>query len=240
LIPERGRVDIFRVPLDVAPEHQYRLAGSLSTDEYERSCSYENELLRDRFISGRGWLRQVLAPYVRTGPKELRFATNRYGKPQLVWPRTPRPNFSLSHSGGLAVVAVASLAHVGVDLELVRPDIACLEVAQQFFSGAERLEFEMLGEDERLTGFFRLWTRKEARAKALGVGLGGPSADGAAGSSAGADVCRTSGGRGAYQDESVTVQSFDVGGGYCAAVAAVGKGPGLRLRALSAQIAPAA
>ncbi|TMJ89380.1 MAG: 4'-phosphopantetheinyl transferase superfamily protein [Alphaproteobacteria bacterium] len=82
--------------------------------------------------------------------------------------------FSLSHCRDVALIAFTRGVPVGVDVEHVRPLADWKRIAARYLHPGERMELMALSEDERLTAFFRCWTRKEAVAKALGVGLSLP------------------------------------------------------------------
>ena len=86
---------------------------------------------------------------------EVRFDPN--GKPSFA--NSPL-HFSLSHSGKLAAVLISE-APCGVDIELVRPEVA------------ERLRKRCLSDAERARDcdFFELWTKKECIAKLDGSGM---------------------------------------------------------------------
>lgn len=75
-----------------------------------------------------------------------------------------QPCFNLSHSHGMAVIAVSG-SRVGVDIEPVRK--ANISVARRFFCPGE-LQYVLENGD---TGFFRIWTLKEAFMKATGKGM---------------------------------------------------------------------
>jgi 4'-phosphopantetheinyl transferase len=60
---------------------------------------------------------------------------------------------------------------VGVDIEAIRPVREADAIAIQFFSPLEHAGYAALAPRDRLLGFFRVWTRKEAYVKALGVGF---------------------------------------------------------------------
>lgn len=65
---------------------------------------------------------------------------------------------------------------IGVDVEKVREDLVPREIAERFFSLAERQALLSLPEAEQRPAFFRCWTRKEAFLKARGHGLSFPLA----------------------------------------------------------------
>lgn len=85
------------------------------------------------------------------------------GKPALVG---QGPAFNVSHSGGLALVAISRAAAVGVDIEAHDPRRDVVAVSRRFFSAAEA---EVVATDP--SQFWRLWCRKEACLKARGTGL---------------------------------------------------------------------
>ena len=78
----------------------------------------------------------------------------------------PSLHFNLSHSGNLALIALAPVP-VGVDLESDTPADAHA-LAQAWFTPAEQAQLAC-GEADFLT----LWTAREAVLKAMGIGLSG-------------------------------------------------------------------
>ena len=75
------------------------------------------------------------------------------------------------HSRDVSVFAVANNRSVGVDVEFIRPDYEHDIIAQRWFSERENELLSLLSEDDRLSGFFATWARKEALVKALGTGI---------------------------------------------------------------------
>lgn len=91
-------------------------------------------------------------------------ARTREGKPYF--PDRPDLQFSLSHSGGLSLCALADTP-VGADIELVRP--RSLKLPRYALSEREYEWYESRG--SRWEDFYVLWTLKEARVKCTGEGL---------------------------------------------------------------------
>ncbi|MEM4658890.1 MAG: 4'-phosphopantetheinyl transferase superfamily protein, partial [Candidatus Methanosuratincola sp.] len=110
--------------------------------------------------------------YLACDPASLRFSYGTHGKPHLECDL----RFNLSHSEGLAAVAVAWGREVGVDIERVREGFSFDELAGRFFSPYEAALISSLAHESKMEEFFRLWTRKEAYMKALGVGMSLPLA----------------------------------------------------------------
>ena len=167
-------VQTWRVPLDVPPETSARLYETLSGDERRRSARFRFEGDRRRFIVAHGALREILGRYLGARPNQLRFVNNAFGKPALSPEFGKRLEFNLSHSADLALVAVAADAKVGVDVECVRPQPDCAQIARHFFAPAEVHQLEKLPVHLQVHAFFDCWTKKEAYVKACGEGLGMP------------------------------------------------------------------
>jgi 4'-phosphopantetheinyl transferase len=128
---------------------------------------------RHRFLVSHALLRSVLSHYGGLEPASWRFATGAHGKPAVVAAqRGAAPEFNLSHSGSLAVLAVAAQADsLGVDLEQHRPGRNFLGLARRNFAPAEAATLPGLAGEELAGEFYDLWTLKEAFVKARGDGL---------------------------------------------------------------------
>jgi 4'-phosphopantetheinyl transferase len=160
--------------LDVPPETSARLYATLTPDERTRSARFRFERDQQRFIVARGVLRDLLARYLQTQPGRIRFAYNAFGKPDLGREYANRLTFNLSHSAGLAVIAIATASDVGVDLEYVRAESDYADIARHFFSAAEIDYLTALPSHLYAECFFSCWTKKEAYLKARGEGLAMP------------------------------------------------------------------
>jgi 4'-phosphopantetheinyl transferase len=119
-------------------------------------------------------LRDVLGRYLRTNPGEITFAYNAFGKPDLGPVFGSRLTFNLSHSAGLALIAIAADSNVGVDLECIRAQCDYAEIARRFFSAVEIDHLHALPSHLYAEAFFNCWTKKEAYLKARGEGLSIP------------------------------------------------------------------
>jgi phosphopantetheinyl transferase len=81
-------------------------------------------------------------------------------------------HFSLSHSGGIIICAVACF-NIGADCQFINiKDIEqCRKIAERFYSPSENVFLNELTEKEYISGFFKIWTKKEAYIKYTGKGL---------------------------------------------------------------------
>src|SRR5206468_4790257 len=97
-----------------------------------------------------------------------------FGKPDISPEFGNRLTFNLSHSAGLALIAIAAAANVGVDLEYIRGQSDYADIARHFFSAAEVDCLMALPSHLHAEAFFSCWTKKEAYVKACGKGLAIP------------------------------------------------------------------
>ncbi len=142
----------------------------LSSLEWERASSYQDERLRQRFIRLKGLQRRILGRYLHCEPSAVTYAYGPQGKPEL--PGT-HLFFNLTHSGDRAILAIASQP-VGVDLEsLSRPIRDPLALAVRFFPAGEVARLRQVSPDHQRQQFIQSWVVKEAYLKGLGVGLAG-------------------------------------------------------------------
>jgi len=165
-------VHVWAVCLDSPELDQLRYQDTLSADEAGRAQRFHFTEDRLRFVVARGSVRTILGLYLEEEPKNIRFEYTRYGKPELS-PRR-RLHFNVSHSAGLAVLAVTNGQDVGIDAEFIRPVTDFSRIAERFFSQREYQTLEALPAETRLRAFFACWTRKEAFIKAIGEGLSRP------------------------------------------------------------------
>ncbi|HEX8149146.1 MAG TPA: 4'-phosphopantetheinyl transferase superfamily protein [Pyrinomonadaceae bacterium] len=147
------------------------LARLLAERERERAGRFHFARDRRAFQVAKGATRQILAWYLNAEPRSLSFSEGAYGKPYL---QSCDIRFNLSHSGGLALLAVAREREVGVDVEEVRELEDFAQIAERFFSPAESRKLRGVAGPASATAFFNCWTRKEAFIKAVGEGLSHP------------------------------------------------------------------
>ncbi len=98
-------------------------------------------------------------------PEDVR--TGEYGKPYL-----PEGGFffSLANKASKAIM-VTSDNDIGCDLEFIAErEFSQLVIDRNFFPGEKKI-LDSLNEEERVRGFFEMWTKKEAYGKLIGTGL---------------------------------------------------------------------
>lgn len=150
----------------------------LSADEAARARRFHFEKDRMHYVRCRSALRSLLSGYLAIPGSEICFEYSASGKPRLSAGQNPRGlQFNVSHSGGLALIALGSERRLGVDIEKIRRDVDVSALAERFFSQRERAALRALPDELRVAAFYACWTRKESFLKATGDGLSFPLAD---------------------------------------------------------------
>jgi len=118
---------------------------------------------------GQQLLRQMVSHVTGLPPDLYCIATEPSGRPAVTdRDGTPSAIFiSLSHSGTHLAVAATAVGPIGIDIELAKPRRDLAGIAEAAFGQTERRRCERDGPN----GFYRIWTLREAIAKALGTGL---------------------------------------------------------------------
>lgn len=120
----------------------------------------------------RAALRSLLCTHLGCDNELLSFGAAEGGKPfALVDGRAVDVGFNVSHSGRHGLIALAPSGRVGVDVEECVPRRDFDRLSEAVFGPRERADLAAVAGGERIRLFFRLWTLKEAVAKALGTGL---------------------------------------------------------------------
>jgi 4'-phosphopantetheinyl transferase len=209
---------------DAAP----RLAGLLDDTERQRWAAYRRDADRARFLVGCALAKTVVAACTGQRPAQVSFdrvcrqCGKPHGKPAV---RGGGPELSVSHSGDLVAVALAT-APVGVDVEqldgrareLGDGDPAAL--GRIVLAEEERAALAAIEPEGRARAFLVAWTRKEAVTKARGDGLRVPFGEVVVA----ADLAAPRVTAWPYPQDPRSVSLFDLdpGPGYVAALAVIG------------------
>jgi 4'-phosphopantetheinyl transferase len=191
-----GSVDIWRADLATIGGRPERL---LDDGELARGARIMSERRRVLWSRSRGFLRALLGCYLDRDPPELRFVLGPHGKPALAQAdaaptrdrgaagkaardrasgedgATADLRFNLSHSGGLALVAVTAGREVGIDLETApRRVLDEPALAARVLGRAQAARLAELDPRTREREFMRAWVAHEAAVKCRGLGLFAP------------------------------------------------------------------
>lgn len=167
--PEPDEVDLWVFDLGPATAGSDRARALLGEANRERVHRVTAPQARERRTRARAATRSILAGYLGESPERVILTPDEHGKPTLAG--DGQPAFNLSHSGSLGVLAVTGRAAVGVDVELLGRHISPA-LCKRAFSESERRLLSAEPVSRHPESLLRLWTAKEAYAKALGVGLG--------------------------------------------------------------------
>jgi 4'-phosphopantetheinyl transferase len=146
--------------------------GIISAEDHKQGLRFLRIEDRLRFVLGRASLRCLLSHVTGTKAAELAFDRNEFGKLSL----PNAPHFNLSHSGDFVLIGLHKSADIGVDVEALPAMTDWPKLAESYLTEAERAVINACASAEQGTAFMRAWTRKEAVAKALGLGLSLPPA----------------------------------------------------------------
>jgi 4'-phosphopantetheinyl transferase len=143
----------------------------LSNAERDHLTGYRSRAAAERYVVTRSLVRVVLGRRLGIEPPRLLVNRTDTGKPVL----TEGIHFNVSHSGDLILLAVSEARAVGVDVERRRAVERVNALVERWLNAVERREFDNLCEagSSASDAFLRVWSLKEARLKALGVGIAG-------------------------------------------------------------------
>ncbi len=145
----------------------------LTPEEIARAGRLATETLRRRYVQAHSLLHTLLGAYTQAGTLPCDLAYHAQGKPYLRAPQLqPALEFNMSHTDEVVMIALTRGQAVGVDIEMFRPLEDLSGMIALCCTSREAAYLATLAMDARLFAFYRLWTRKEAWLKLLGVGLG--------------------------------------------------------------------
>jgi 4'-phosphopantetheinyl transferase len=117
---------------------------------------------------------ELLARYMSVAKSAIQISRDEYGRKFAEVngvDLTKVPDFSVSHAAGFRAVAIDPEGRIGVDMELVKPEVD-LGIAQIAFTAAEQRWLFSLPAIDQARAFYHVWTAKEAFLKAIGRGIG--------------------------------------------------------------------
>ncbi|MET9608681.1 4'-phosphopantetheinyl transferase superfamily protein [Streptomyces sp. NPDC006512] len=170
------RVDLWLVRRPIGDDAEALAIGELDAKEQARTESFMRRADGLLYAAAHVAVRRLLGRYTATAPQDVRFMREPcpgcgepHGRPALS-PPPPPLHYSLSHSGGVAMVGVATVP-LGVDVEKL-PGAETVDICSRALHPDEQKEIaEAEGGEARRQLFGQIWTRKEAFLKGLGTGL---------------------------------------------------------------------
>ena len=143
----------------------------LSPNEGEHLRQYRSREAAERYVVTRSLVRIVLSDHLGIPPRKIRVSRTDMGKPVVM----ERVHFNVTHSGDLVLLAISEQRAVGVDVERRREVLRVRALMQRWLTEPERQQCAELTRRGATVSdaFLRIWSLKEARLKALGVGISG-------------------------------------------------------------------
>ncbi|HTQ27539.1 MAG TPA: 4'-phosphopantetheinyl transferase superfamily protein [Puia sp.] len=160
--------DLWRIPVPATPHDFDRSLFMLEPEENKRAERFHRDADRLRFITGRISLKWLAGQYLDCPSTDIQIRKGKNSKPFLQHRSNRKIYHNIAHSGDYVLIALAD-SELGVDLEKMEDSFNYEEVLSMSFSPAE-LAFIQKAENQR-SCFYRLWTIKEALAKATSRGL---------------------------------------------------------------------
>lgn len=165
---QRSAAFVWCVPLACAAGAMQQFSDLLDPIETARAERFATPDDRRRFVVSHGAVRLVLSAFIECDARDIEIVAGAWGKPYVVG---PGPNFSLSHDGDVALVAVTRQGAIGVDVERVRRELRLDTFVRPLMHADDVACIDALKTEERTRAWFEAWTRLEAVAKASGKGL---------------------------------------------------------------------
>lgn len=162
-----GFLDLWILPIHLHSVPS--LSPYLSNHEKTQVDQLHINPVRNQYIHARACLRILLGKYLSINPLTLDFDTTEHGKPFAK--NHPSIFFNISHSKDLLCIGITDSGEIGVDIEYETAIDDLAATASRVFSQKELLGLCNQHDQEKLSHFFKIWTRKEACLKALGIGF---------------------------------------------------------------------
>lgn len=137
----------------------------LSQEESLRAEAILSAARRRQFLAGRWLAKTMLCEAIGGTPAAWCISADPHTKPRVL---NHSVQISIAHSGDYVACALADEA-VGIDLERTNARRPLVDMAQWVCNAAEQRCLHVSGGDVDPLQFNRLWTRKEARLKQLGL-----------------------------------------------------------------------
>jgi 4'-phosphopantetheinyl transferase len=164
-------VRVWRIPFRASAAGLRGLLNLLPATERGRAFRRRSTRLRRQAVISYGAQRLLLAHHMGMDAAAVRIDRSPDRKPCLAAPCPAWPAFNASHAGDTLVFAVGGRRALGIDVETADRRLDPDALAVRVLSANEQSALQKLPPAARRGYFLRLWTRKEAAAKADGRGL---------------------------------------------------------------------
>ena len=169
----RPFLHIWRADLTASHPGWPAAEATLSPSEQARLGRLRTLILRQTYASAHVFLRAVLSRYTGQRRDAVALRADGNGKPIIAGSAL---HFNLSYRPGRALLAVTDSGPVGADIEPLAPLADAAALIKELFSPPEQAALQAAAPAAYWPLFYLIWTRKEAYAKAQGMGLALPFA----------------------------------------------------------------
>jgi len=157
---------LYKIQLSSFYNQICNLKKNLTTSELERAERYHFTKDKHRFIICRSFLKLILSEHTGLKTSELTLEKDAHKKPFLS--SHASVFFNVAHSAEYGLIAIGN-SPIGVDVEKVNHDWD-YSVTAPFIFGKSEIN-KLANADDKISLFFKYWTRKEAIVKATGKGI---------------------------------------------------------------------
>ena len=161
-----GNIDIWKVYVPNVIGRADEYMSFLSSDELHKSQTFINDIDRNSYIVKRIYLRKVLSGYLKIPPSNVVFEYSEHNKPYLSI--SDHIEFNISKVDDYLIIGIANRWSLGVDIKVMDEKVDLYHMIYRTMSKEEISS--ILNNDFPREVFYRMWTRKNALLKGLGVG----------------------------------------------------------------------
>lgn len=156
-----------------------RVMALLSTEERQHLAGMVSPVIQRQYAAGRALTRLALSTRLSIPARQVPVSVDTNGRPYLHAGHGGRSgsagrvgiDFNLSHSGDVVALAVSGGLRIGLDIERAEGRPTAPALARRFFSPSECELLERCEGRHYSRRWYRIWTTREAHAKARGIGV---------------------------------------------------------------------
>jgi len=159
-------IKVFKIQLSTYEPMLSYLWTLLNNTEQDRAERYHFKKDKNRFVICRALLKLLISDETNLNVSEINFRKGKHHKPFL--PQNPALHFNVSHSEDYAIMAIGN-CELGVDVEFVNQQFQYKDIIPTVCTEDEKNWIHKAS--DALQTFYKIWTRKEALVKAMGIGI---------------------------------------------------------------------
>ena len=172
LTPPSDAISLWWCMLTMPAPTLARIVDWLAPAERIRMERFAGETLRTRYLVGRASLRWILGRAIDASPQDVAIERGLRGRPRLAG--NADIDFNVSHTADVALIGLSRAGRIGVDVEHADRVIQSSGLARRILTDRERATLPSHDGDAIRRRILRLWTCKEALAKATGDAMSAP------------------------------------------------------------------